>query len=77
MGVQRPGRPRRPDPAHTLTVGISATTQTPLFGTPFTIDLSALQPCAYVVRLTITDRAIVNSVTTGHQATIDRGVCLE
>jgi hypothetical protein len=71
------GGPGGPIPPTPLTVGILATTQTPLFGTPFTIDLSKLQPCAYVVRLTITDRAIVNSVVTGHQTTIDRGVCLE
>jgi hypothetical protein len=49
----------------------------PLSGTPFTVDLSKLQACGYVVLLTITDRAIVNSVTTGHHTTIDRGVCLE
>jgi hypothetical protein len=71
------GGPGGPIPPTPLSVGISRTTQTPLFGTPFTIDLSALQPCAYVVRLTIVDLAIVNSVTLGQQTTIDRGVCLE
>jgi hypothetical protein len=61
------GGPGGPVPPTPLTVGISQTTQTPLSGTPFTLDLSALAPCGYVVRLTIVDRAIVDSVTTGHQ----------
>ena len=71
------GGPGGPIPPTPVTVGISTSTQTPLSGTPFTIDLSKLQACGYVVRLTITDLAIVNSVTTGHDTTIDRGVCLE
>jgi hypothetical protein len=58
---------------------LPTTSQTPLSGTDFTIDLTDpfLAPCGYVVRLTIVDRAIVNSVTQGQQATIDRGICLE
>jgi hypothetical protein len=58
---------------------LPTTSQTPLTGTDFTIDLTdpLLAPCGYVVRLTIVDRAIVNSVTQGQHATIDRGICLE
>ena len=58
---------------------LPTTSQTPLSGTDFTIDLTdpLLAPCGYVVRLTIVDRAIVNSVTQGQHATIDRGICLE
>jgi hypothetical protein len=71
------GGPGGPIPPTPLTVGIAQNVETPFAGTPFTLDLSALQPCGYVVRLTIADRAIVNSVTTGQHATVDRGVCLE
>lgn len=73
------GGPGGPIPPIPLSVGISAGTQTPFFGTPFTLDFSdpLIAPCGYVVRLTITDRAIVNSVTFGNQTTVDRGICLE
>ncbi len=71
------GGPGGPTPPTPLTVGIAAGTQTPFAGTPFTLDLSGLTPCGYVVRLTIVDRAIVNSVTTGQHVVIDRGICLE
>jgi hypothetical protein len=71
------GGPGGPVPPTPLTVGITSTTQTPLSGEPFTLDLSDLAPCAYVVRLTILDLAIVDSVVTGHHTTIERGVCLE
>jgi hypothetical protein len=59
---------------------ISQGTQTPFSGTPFTLDFSnpLIAPCGYVVRLTIVDRAIVNSVTIGdHHTVVDRGLCLE
>ncbi len=71
------GGPGGPIPLTPLTVGITAGTQTPFVGTSFTLDLSRLTPCGYVVRLTIADRAIVNSVTTGQYVVIDRGICLE
>jgi hypothetical protein len=71
------GGPGGAIPPTPLSVGITEDTQTPFAGTPFTLDLSNLAPCGYVVRLTIADRAIVNSVTTGQHTTIDRGVCLE
>jgi hypothetical protein len=71
------GGPGGPIPPTPLTVGISTTTQTPFSGTPFTLDLSNLEPCAYVVQLTILDLAIVNSNNLGHHTTIERGVCLE
>ncbi len=73
------GGPGGPIPPTPLTVGIAHTQQTPFAGTPFTLDLSDphLAPCGYVVRLTITDRAVVNSHYQGQQTSIDRGICLE
>ena len=71
------GGPGGQIPPHPLTVAITTNTETQFLGEPFALDLSGLDPCGYVVRLTIADRAIVNSVTTGHHAVIDRGVCLE
>jgi hypothetical protein len=58
-------------------VGISTATQTTLAGEPFTLDLSKLAACGYTVRLTITDRAVVNSAWFGHDTWIERGVCLD
>ncbi|MGH3371056.1 MAG: hypothetical protein ACRDPR_13765, partial [Nocardioidaceae bacterium] len=71
------GGPGSPIPPTPLTVGIGAGTQTPFGGEPFTIDLSALEPCGYVVRLGVTDRAVVNSAWFGRTAHVERGVCLE
>jgi hypothetical protein len=51
--------------------------QTSVAGQAFTIDLSALQPCGYVVRLGISDRAVVNSAATGRTVFIERGICLD
>lgn len=73
------GGPGGPIPPIPLTVGIGAGTETPFAGTPFTLDFGdpMIAPCGYVVRLTIQDRAIVDSVTLGHHTTVDRGLCLE
>jgi hypothetical protein len=71
------GGPGGPIPATPLTVGIGSGTQTALVGEPFTIDLSALSPCGYVVRLGVTDRAVVSSAWFGRTVSVERGVCLE
>lgn len=73
------GGPGPNPPGVPLTAPITAGTQTPFGGTSFTLDFSdpVIPPCGYVVRLTVTDRAIVNSSHQGHSATVDRGICLE
>jgi hypothetical protein len=71
-----PGGPIPPTPL-TLTPPLATGQQTSVAGQAFTIDLSALQPCGYVVRLGITDRAVVNSATTGRTVFIERGICLD
>lgn len=58
-------------------VGIPTGTPTSLGGEPFILDLSKLEPCGYVVRLTITDRAVVDSARSGNHTFIERGLCLE
>lgn len=71
------GGPDPTVPATPLTVGISPTTQTSLSGEPFTIDLTALKPCGYVVRVGVSDRAVVSSASFGRTVYVNRGVCLE
>lgn len=71
------GGPGTPIPPTPLTVAIGQGTQTSLAGQPFTIDLSALDPCGYVIRLGVTDRAVVDSAWFGRTTYVDRGVCLE
>lgn len=71
------GGPGGPMPATPLTVGIPSSTQTSISGEPFTVDLSLLQPCGYVVRLEVSDRAVSNSASLGRTVYVERGVCLE
>jgi hypothetical protein len=71
-----PGGPIPPTPL-SLTPPLATGQQTSVAGQAFTVDLSALQPCGYVVRLGITDRAVVNSATTGRTVFIERGICLD
>jgi hypothetical protein len=71
-----PGGPVPPTPL-TLTPPLAAGQQTSVAGQAFTVDLSALQPCGYVVRLGITDRAVVDSAWTGRTVFIERGICLD
>ena len=71
------GGPDPTVPATPLTVAISPSTQTSLSGESFTIDLSALKPCGYVVQLGVTDRAVVSSASFGRTVYVNRGVCLE
>lgn len=71
------GGPGSPIPPTPLTVAIGTGTQTSMAGQPFTVDLSALEPCGYVVRLGVTDRAVLGSASFGRTAHVDRGVCLE
>ena len=60
-----------------LVAPVPAPGQTPMSGTAFTLDLSALDPCGYVVRLGVTDRVVVDSASFGRTTYVDRGVCLE
>jgi hypothetical protein len=46
-------------------------------GSTWTLDTADLDPCGYVLRLGVSDRAIVNSVGTGRSVYVDLGFCLE
>ena len=46
-------------------------------GSTFALSTSALTPCGYVLRLTVADRAVVNSTWTGRSVPIDIGFCVE
>jgi hypothetical protein len=71
-----PGTSIPPTPV-TTTPSIGPGTQTALGGHSFSIDLSGLSPCGYVIRLGVTDRAVVSSASFGRTAYVDRGVCME
>lgn len=72
-----PGTPIPPTPLNVGPPAIATSTQTALAGEPFTIDLSKLDPCGYVIRMGVTDRAVVSSAWFGRTAYLERGVCLE
>jgi hypothetical protein len=68
------GFPTPPPP--TTTPPVATTAQTPVTGCAFALDLSNLPPCGYTVRLSVSDRAVVNSAWTGRAVSITRGLCL-
>jgi hypothetical protein len=57
--------------------GFTSADQTALSGHWFTIDLSQLDPCGYVVALTISDRVVASSASFPRSVRIEKGVCLE
>ncbi len=71
------GGPGGSIPATPLMVAIANSSQTSLAGESFTIDLSKLAPCGYVVRLGVTDRVVVGSAGFGRTVFVERGLCLE
>jgi hypothetical protein len=56
--------------------GLPTTSQTPPGGRAFELDLSALPPCGYTVRLSVSDLAIANSASTGRTVSVERGLCI-
>ncbi|MCA1979196.1 MAG: hypothetical protein LDL19_08150, partial [Thiobacillus sp.] len=49
----------------------------PAPGAGWALDTAGMQACGYVIRVVVTDRAIVNSQAVGHQASDSAGFCLE
>jgi hypothetical protein len=64
-----------PPPA-TAIPPLATTDQTASGGRAFELDLSALPPCGYTVRLAVSDRAVVNSASTGRAVYVERGLCI-
>ncbi|WP_426595549.1 hypothetical protein ACPPVS_08170 [Cellulomonas sp. McL0617] len=66
-----------PLPVGALSTSLSiATSQAPV-GSTWELDTGGLTPCGYVLRLTTSDRAIINSVGTGRSLPVDIGFCIE
>jgi hypothetical protein len=66
-----------PLPAGSLTTSVPMATAEAPVGSTWALDTTGLGPCGYVLRLGVSDRAIVNSVTTGRTVYADIGFCLE
>jgi hypothetical protein len=71
------------DPAiNTAPIGVpvpsAGTTNTAVApGDSWTLDTADMLPCGYVIRVAVSDRAIVNSQSIGHHASDSAGFCLE
>jgi len=66
-----------PLPSGALTTSVGSTNAEAPVGSTFALSTSALTPCGYVLRLTVADRAVVNSTWTGRSVPIDIGFCVE
>jgi len=64
-------------PAGALTTSVPLATSEAPVGSTWALDTSALQPCGYVLRLYVSDRAVVNSAWTGRTVAADVGFCLD
>ncbi len=66
-----------PLPSGSLTTSVPLATSEAPVGSTWSLDTTGLGPCGYVLRLGVSDRAIVNSVVTGRSVAVDIGFCLE
>ncbi|WP_024286381.1 hypothetical protein [Cellulomonas sp. KRMCY2] len=66
-----------PLPVGSLTTSVLPNTSEAPVGSTWTLDTSGLQPCGYVLRLSSSDRAVVNSAWTGRSVPVDIGFCIE
>lgn len=66
-----------PLPAGSLTTSVPLATSEAPVGSTWKLDTGGLTPCGYVLRLGVSDRAIVDSVSTGRTVHADIGFCLE
>ncbi len=58
-----------PLPSGSMTTSVPLATSEAPVGSTWSLDTTGLGPCGYVLRLGVSDRAIVNSVTTGGPST--------
>jgi hypothetical protein len=61
-------------PPFSLTTSVPSTSSEAPVGSTWSLNTSGLTPCGYVLALTVTDRAIVNSVGIGRNVS-DRSAC--
>jgi hypothetical protein len=52
-------------------------TSPPPGGSPWHLDTTGMKPCGYIVALSVSDRAIINSASVGHSAWTSVGWCLD
>ena len=64
-------------PPGALSTSVSISTSQVPFGSTWELDTTGLTPCGYVLRLSMSDRAILNSVGTGRSVAVDIGFCIE
>ncbi|HKA69131.1 MAG TPA: hypothetical protein VKG85_08460 [Actinomycetes bacterium] len=64
-------------PTGALTTSVPLATSEAPIGSTWALNTSGLQPCGYVLRLYVSDRAVVNSSWTGRTVAADVGFCLD
>ena len=64
-------------PAGALTTSVGPSTSEAPVGSTWSLDTTGLQPCGYVLRLRVSDRAVVNSSSATRSVPVDIGFCLE
>ncbi|WP_155855930.1 hypothetical protein [Cellulomonas sp. URHD0024] len=64
-------------PANDLSTSVSIPTSQAPFGSTWSLDTQHLTPCGYVLQLWTSDRAIIDSVTTGRALSVNIGFCIE
>lgn len=74
LGVE----PNVNDPGEAVPVPSSGLTNTaPAPGDGWSLDTQGMQACGYVIRVVVSDRAIVNSQSVGHTSSDSDGFCLD
>jgi hypothetical protein len=64
-------------PTGALTTVPTTTSLPAPVGSTWQLDTSGLTPCGYVLRLSVSDRAIVNSTYTGRSVPVEIGFCVD
>lgn len=65
------------DPGEGIPVPSAGTVNTPLAGLGWTLNTVGMETNGYVIRVGVTDRAIIGSQAVGHHASDSAGFCLE
>lgn len=66
-----------PLPSMALTTSVLSSISEAPVGSTWSLNTTNLDPCGYVLRLSVSDRAVVNSTWTGRTVAVDIGFCIE
>jgi len=66
-----------PLPFLALTTSVASNIAEAPVGSTWSLDTTDLGPCGYVLRLSVSDRAVVNSTWSGRAVSVDIGFCIE